>query len=346
MPEAALRIDSLKKRFGNVQALDAVDLRLEQDELLVVLGPTGAGKTTLLRCIAGLETPDHGRITLEGRDAAGLSQAERDIALVFQNFSLYPNWTVRQNLAFPLKAPKRKLPPDTISQRINWAAELLRITPLLDRPACQLSGGEMQRVAIGRGIVRQPRIFLLDEPLTNLDAKLRENLRVELAALRRELATPMLFATHDQTEALSMGDRLVVLHEGRILQVGTPEQVYEHPASLTVAQQVGQPPINVLPLMRQDSNWHAPEGAAICPICEDDPAQAVAGVRPENVSIRGGAAPGTVRVVEDTGPAKICLIAWQNVEIRALLPPASSCKAGDTVFPSIAAETIHIWPKS
>ncbi len=238
-----LQLRNLQKGFGRVEALGKVDLDVMNDELLVILGPTGAGKTTLLRTIAGLEAPDGGSIHMDDRDVTTLAPAERDVAMVFQNFSLYPNKTVRQNLEFPLLAPGRKLDCAEITRRVEWAAGLLKIQHLLQRPSTRLSGGEMQRVAIGRAIVRRPRLFVMDEPLSNLDAKLRESLRVELVLLRRELKTPMIFVTHDQIEAMSMGDRIAVLSEGRILQVGRPEEVYRNPVSPVVARQLGQPPI-------------------------------------------------------------------------------------------------------
>ena len=239
MSEPFLSLAGVTKHYGRVVALAGVDLQVAADELLVVLGPTGAGKTTLLRTVVGLERPDAGTLTLAGQDLTFASPASRDMALVFQNFSLYPDWTVRRNLEFPLRAPGRRLPATEIATRVTWAADLLRITRLLDRPANRLSGGEMQRVAIGRAIVRRPRLFLMDEPLTNLDAKLRETLRVELAVLRRRLRTPMIFVTHDQVEALSMADRIVVLSEGRVLQTGTPEEIYRRPVSPAVARQLG-----------------------------------------------------------------------------------------------------------
>src|SRR3954469_23820938 len=204
MSQPFLQLRNVTKRFGEGIALDDVTLEVGHDELLVVLGPTGAGKTTLLRTITGLESPDAGSIAMDGRDVTGDAPATRDVALVFQNFSLYPDRTVRKNLEFPLRAPGRNMSDDEIRNRVAWAAEILKIPHLLDRPAARLSGGEMQRVAIGRAIVRRPRIFLMDEPLTNLDAKLREALRVELVMLRRELKTPMIFVTHDQAEAMSM----------------------------------------------------------------------------------------------------------------------------------------------
>ncbi|MEK7765226.1 MAG: ABC transporter ATP-binding protein, partial [bacterium] len=233
----ALEIRGLGKAFGGRHALRDVSLDVGADELVVVLGPAGAGKTTLLRSIAGLEQPEEGAIRLDGRDVSGVPPADRDVALVFQDFSLYPDWRVATTLACPRRAPGRALPGRELSERVQWAAALLHITPLLGRPSHLLSGGEQQRVAIGRALVRRPKLFLLDEPLTNLDAKLRERLRAEIAALRRDLRVPMLYVTHDQAEALSMADRLVVLGEGRILQVGSPEDVYRRPISPAVARQ-------------------------------------------------------------------------------------------------------------
>ncbi len=279
-----LRIRGLSKRLGRTQALLDVDMEARADELLVVLGPTGAGKTTLLRTIAGLEQPDAGSIAMAGSDVTALDPAARDVALVFQNFSLYPRWSVRRNLEFPLRAPGRKIPEAEIQRRIGWAAELLKITRFLDREASRLSGGEMQRVAIGRAIVRRPRLFLMDEPLTNLDAKLREALRVELVELRRELKTPMVFVTHDQAEALSMADRIVVLSEGRVLQTGTPRQIYERPVSPVVALQLGQPAINLLRVRRVDGHWVAANGTPLMPADSSGPGEQLLGIRPEDIS--------------------------------------------------------------
>src|SRR3954467_3442407 len=247
MSDRFLQVQNLTKRFGKTESLRDVSLHVDRDELLVVLGPTGAGKTTLLRTIAGLETPDSGSIEMDSQDVTTASPAARDVSLVFQNFSPYPDRTVRKNIEFPLRAPGRNMSESQIRERVTWASDILKISHLLDRPATRLSGGEMQRVAIGRAIVRRPRIFLMDEPLTNLDAKLREALRVELVMLRRELKTPMIFVTHDKAEAMSMADRIVVLSEGRILQTGTPEQIYRQPVSPEVAKQLGQPAINLIP---------------------------------------------------------------------------------------------------
>lgn len=334
-----LELIGIRKNFGPVQALAGVDLQVGEDELLVILGPTGAGKTTLLRSIAGLESPDGGSVHMAGVDITAASPAERDVALVFQNFSLYPEWTVRRNLEFPLRAPGRNVPEAEIRTRIDWAAGLLRIGDLLDRPAARLSGGQMQRVAIGRAIVRRPRLFLMDEPLTNLDAKLRETLRVELAVLRRALKTPMVYVTHDQAEALSMGDRIAVLDGGRILQTGTPEDIYRRPASPVVARQLGQPRINLCPVEARDGCWCAADGTRLHPA--EAVGHATLGVRPEDLRLGDGPLAGTVRVVEACGPHHILVIAAAGMEWHAIAE-AGGLQPGATLRLSIARAVA--WP--
>lgn len=344
MSEPFLNLRAVSKRFGRHSALDAVDLSLAKDELLVVLGPTGAGKTTLLRTIAGLEDPDSGRIELLGHSLLGRSPAERDVALVFQNFSLYPDWSARKNLEFPLRAPGQRLPESEIAQRIAWAAALLKITHLLERKATRLSGGEMQRVAIGRAIVRRPRLFLMDEPLTNLDAKLRESLRVELVSLRRELGVPMIYVTHDQAEALSMGDRIVVLARGRVLQTGTPEEIYRTPASAEVARQVGQPRINLLELQLREGHWTTKSGLTLFPCAEEHrQPHLTLGIRPEDIRLAGGQYPATVELLENTGPARVAVLSWGGERVHALLDKASPVKQGDTVFPDFDFARASVW---
>lgn len=339
----ALQLTGVSKRFGRVQALQDIDLSVGANELLVVLGPTGAGKTTLLRLIAGLETPDSGDVRIDSESALALTPAQRDVALVFQNFSLYPDWTVRENLAFPLRAPGRRLPEAEIAERIAWVTDLLRIGTLLDRPATRLSGGEMQRVAIGRAIVRRPRLFLMDEPLTNLDAKLREALRVELVSLRRSLGVPMIFVTHDPLEALSMADRIIVLSEGRVLQEGPPAEVYRNPVSPVVARQLGQPPINLVDVTGSSDGWRTTDGTLVLPASVSVGERAVIGVRPESVALSGGATPGVVRVVEHTGPALIVVVEWAGMEIRALVSKSSTLSPGETVYPLIAPDKAIVW---
>jgi multiple sugar transport system ATP-binding protein len=329
MNEAFLQIRDLTKCFGTIEALRRVSIDLHQNELLVILGPTGAGKTTLLRTIAGLETPEAGSITMSGQDITNESPAARDVALVFQNFSLYPDRSVRKNMEFPLRAPGRKMSEEQIRQRVHWAAEILKITHLLDRLATRLSGGEMQRVAIGRAIVRRPKLFLMDEPLTNLDAKLREALRVELVMLRRELKTPMIFVTHDQAEAMSMADRIVVLSDGRVLQTGSAQEIYRNPASPEVAKQLGQPAINLIPADRLDFAKSSPK--------------AIVGVRPEDIATTGGAVAGTVKVVENLGPAVVMLIDFLGQEMRILTGKQVRHEPGQQIYPSININRAVVW---
>jgi multiple sugar transport system ATP-binding protein len=341
-----LSIRGLSKRLGSAQALLDIHLEAHRDELLVVLGPTGAGKTTLLRTIAGLEQPDAGSILMAGRDVTPMDPAERDVALVFQNFSLYPRWTVKRNLEFPLRAPGRAIPEAEIRRRVGWAAELLKISRLLDREASRLSGGEMQRVAIGRAIVRRPRLFLMDEPLTNLDAKLREALRLELVELRRELKTPMVFVTHDQAEALSMADRIVVLCEGRILQAGTAREIYERPSSPVVALQLGQPAINLLRVCRVDGRWAAADGTPLMPADSAGAGERLLGIRPEDVALDGpeteghraaGPLDGVVEIVEYIGPTTTVLCAWAGTHVHVVVPRRGTFRPGDRVRPRIDA---------
>ncbi len=344
MENPFLRVASISKSFGAIVALRDVYLEMGSDELVVVLGPTGAGKTTLLRTLAGLEIPDSGHIQMDGHDITHLPPSERDVALVFQNFSLYPSWTVRENLTFPLRAPGRELSDVEIGKQVDWAADILKITPLLDRPSTRLSGGEMQRVAIGRAIVRRPKLFLMDEPLTNLDAKLRESLRVELIRLRRELNIPMLYVTHDQVEALSMADRIVVLSEGEILQTGSSQLIYENPVTPEVAKQLGSPGINLIEVTNREGKWLSANGMVVLPSSADQQETMTLGVRPEDISPNGGASPGTIRVVENMGPSKILLVDWAGQQIHIMISSTEVYSPGDTIHPKIEAERINLWP--
>ena len=242
---AHVRLENISKKFGAHTALSGLDLDIASGEFFVLLGPTGAGKTTTLRLIAGLDHPNGGGISIDGQDVMGWSAAERDVALVFQYYSLYPHYTVRQNLEFPLKSKVRRLSQSDIDQRVAKASKTLRIEHLLERKTDRLSGGEMQRVSIGRAIVREPKVFLIDEPLSNLDAKLRELLRAELKDLQMKLGATFLYVTHDQVEAMSMGDKVGVLNQGRIIQVGTPQQIYNRPRDTFVATFVGSPTMNL-----------------------------------------------------------------------------------------------------
>lgn len=343
MSEAALEVAGLHKRFGDVLALDGATLTVDAGEFVVVLGPTGAGKTTLLRAIAGLERPDAGEVRLFGKDAAGIPPADRDVALVFQNFSLYPSRTVRENLEFPLRAPGRGLTSADITERLAWAAALLKIDRLFDRPARQLSGGEMQRVAIGRAIVRRPKLFLMDEPLSNLDAKLREELRIELRELARGLGTPVVWVTHDPIEALSMADRVVVLSAGRVLQDAPPEEIYFRPASPVAARLLGNPPMNVFAVHRNAGWWLSSDGTRIVQAEPGPEDSAHIGFRAQHVEPEGGETEGTIEVVEDLGVARMLLVRWAGQRVHVLVGREQPARQGDHVRLLIPRERVVVW---
>ena len=245
MSEIGLR--QVSKSFGDIEAVRGMSLDIGSGEFVVLLGPTGAGKTTTLRLIAGLERPDRGSISIDGQDVTGEPPAARDVAFVFQQYSLYPHLTVYDNLAFPLRAPSRRLAEAEIRKRVHEVAELLRIGGKLGNRATRLSGGEMQRVAIGRALVRRPAIYLMDEPLSSLDAKLRAELRLELKRIQVDLGATVLYVTHDQIEAMTMASRIGVIREGSLIQLGTPREIYESPDDLYVATRLGSPQINVIP---------------------------------------------------------------------------------------------------
>ncbi|HKX73841.1 MAG TPA: ABC transporter ATP-binding protein [Acidimicrobiia bacterium] len=241
---AVVEVRGLKKKFGEVVAVDGVDLRSEEGEFLVLLGPSGCGKTTLLRMIAGLEQPTEGEVLLGGEDVSRLPPRARRIAMVFQSYALYPHMTVANNIAFPLKA--QGMEPSERVEKVRWAAELFGIERLLGRRPRQLSGGERQRVALARALVREPSVFLLDEPLSNLDAKLRAAARDDLMEFQRRIGITTIYVTHDQVEAMGMGDRIAVMDQGRVRQLGTPEHVYHYPEDTFVARFLGSPPMNLL----------------------------------------------------------------------------------------------------
>jgi sn-glycerol 3-phosphate transport system ATP-binding protein len=241
---ATLELAGVEKAFGATRVLHGIDLRVAEGEMIVVVGASGCGKSTLLRIVAGLEEPSAGRVRIGGRDVTSLEPAERDVAMVFQNYALYPHMTVERNMAYGLRI--RGLPKPEIARRVREAAELLGIGTLLDRRPRQLSGGQRQRVAMGRAIVREPALFLFDEPLSNLDARLRVQMRAEIRRLQRRLGVTSLFVTHDQTEAMTLGDRLVVMHAGHAAQVATPMEIWTRPADTYVAGFIGSPAMNLL----------------------------------------------------------------------------------------------------
>ncbi|MEJ8307850.1 sn-glycerol-3-phosphate ABC transporter ATP-binding protein UgpC [Agrobacterium larrymoorei] len=274
---AQIVLNDVRKMYGNVEAIKGVSLQIADGELVVLVGPSGCGKSTLLRMIAGLESISGGEISIGNRVVNDLEPSERDIAMVFQNYALYPHMTVRQNLAYGLK--NRNTPKDEIDRRIEQAAKALEIEQFLERKPRQLSGGQRQRVAMGRAIVREPAAYLFDEPLSNLDAKLRVQMRVEIKRLQRSLATTSVYVTHDQMEAMTLADRLVVLNAGRIEQVGTPIELYERPATTFVATFIGSPSMNLLAIPTASGNWSMAQTAAT------PAAAATLGIRPEDLHL-------------------------------------------------------------
>ncbi len=244
---AEVTLKNLCKSFGEDVAVDDISMTIPDGAFVVLLGPTGAGKTTTLRLISGLEKEDSGEIWIGGRNVSGETPAQRDVAMVFQQYSLYPHLAVKDNLAFPLKSPILKTPQAEIDRKVAEVAEVLQISHKLDNKATELSGGEMQRVSIGRALVREPAVYLMDEPLSSLDAKLRTDLRVELKRIQGSLGATLLYVTHDQIEAMTMATHVGVLDQGRLVQFGTPREIYEDPDSLYVASRLGLPRINVLP---------------------------------------------------------------------------------------------------
>ncbi len=331
----AYEVRDLTKRFGRITALDDVSFNAGEGEFIVVLGPTGAGKTTLLRVIAGLDRPDAGGVieATNGStiDVTAHAPAERDMAMVFQNFSLYPRLSVYENLAFPLRPKWRRIAREEIDRRVKWAAELLGLTEKLNQMPAQLSGGQQQRVAIGRAIVREPRLFLFDEPLANLDAKLREHMTVEIHRLQRRLNVTMLYVTHDQTEAMSLADRVIVLDEGRILQSGAPDEIYRRPTSPRVARMFGSPPINLL-----DAEEARRIGIAN--------ASRTIGIRPEHVRLKRIAA-GAARasLIERLGPLTVVRLDAHGVSLRAVTDPSMPVKLGDAFDVSVEPEDVIRW---
>lgn len=316
-----LTLQNITKQFGPIKALNDISFEVKDQEFFVLLGPTGAGKTTTLRVICGLEKPENGQVLFDGEIVDQLTPAERDVAIVFQQYSLYPMLTVYDNMAFPLRAPGRKHPKDEIKTKIEETAEKLHITHLLNRKTAQLSGGEMQRVAIGRAIVRRPQIFLMDEPLSNLDAKLRESLRAELQHLQKIEGVTTLYVTHDQIEALTMADRIGILNEGKLIQVGSPEDIYDRPESTFVATLVGSPRINLLDAVCHDHTVQILNSDVFINVPENFelPETFELGIRPENVVLNpNGVYSGKIKLLEPLGVETIVHIANGETEITSL----------------------------
>lgn len=341
---ADVALQNVTKRFGAVTALKNVSFEIKHGEFFVLLGPTGAGKTTTLRVIAGLEDPEEGSVSFDGEAVDELTPSERDIAFVFEQYSLYPTRTVFENLAFPLRSPLRNVQEEDIRQRVETTARKLHIDHLLERTTAHLSGGEMQRVALGRALVRDPKIYLMDEPLSNLDAKLREVLRVELQHLQKTEGSTTLFVTHDQIEALTMGDRIAVLNEGQIEQIGTPEDIYDRPATTFVAKLVGAPRINLVEGIPDNGTFYA-SGTDIrlpLPSGNDLAPSFLLGVRPEDVEIReGGDFLGRIELIEPLGVETIVHVRTREQTLLSLVPGMTDLKVSDEVRFDVIRERLH-----
>jgi multiple sugar transport system ATP-binding protein len=318
---ASVNIRQVSKRFGSVSAVSDLSLLVNDGELVVLLGPSGAGKTTTLRLVAGLEQPDAGSIHVGGRDVTRDLPGMRDIAFVFQQYSLYPHMSVYDNLAFPLRSPARRVPEPDIRRRVEQTAELLHISAKLNNPATRLSGGEMQRVAIGRALVRDPKIYLMDEPLSSLDAKLRAELRLELKRIQVELGATILYVTHDQIEAMTMASRIGVIKDGKLLQAGTPREIYENPVDSYVAGRLGLPPINFIP-------------ADVLPELPMPAGTRTLGVRTEHVQlgkVNGTGFVGRVHRVEHLGDQNHVHLECRNQTLVTLADPHQPVAPGQDI---------------
>jgi len=312
---AEVELKGVTRRYGDVTALDNVSLTVPDGAFVVLLGPTGAGKTTTLRMVSGLENPDEGDVLIGGRVVTSDTPAERNVAMVFQQYSLYPHLTVRENLEFPLKSPLLRTPRDEIQRKVGAVAEVLQITHKLDNKATELSGGEMQRVSIGRALVREPSVYLMDEPLSSLDAKLRADLRIELKSIQADSGATLLYVTHDQIEAMTMATHVGVLDEGKLVQFGSPREIYEDPVSVYAASRLGQPRINILPA---DLFGHAPAGATSI------------GLRPEQIR-QGEGQDSMVTRIERLGDQTRLHLKFKEHDIITVTDAHTPLKAGDIV---------------
>lgn len=355
---AHVKLTSITKSFGGVTALRDIELEVKDKEFFVLLGPTGAGKTTMLRLVAGLEKPDSGDILLDGESVRHLIPAMRDVAFVFQYYTLYPTYTVRQNLEFPLRSKLRNCPQEEIDRRVAEAARVLHIEGLLDRDTTTLSGGEMQRVAIGRAIVRTPRVFLMDEPLSNLDAKLREEMRAELAHLHHDLGSTFFYVTHDQIEAMTMGDRIAVLNLGVIQQVGTPDEIYNRPQNTFVARFVGSPVINLLQADLEGESLSVDGRTMVCtlsdsqrgPLSASGTKRVILGIRPEDIEVSRSEGKGACNAFEckiyfkqSMGAEDILNLRLGELVFRAVAQPSLRAKVGESVWAILNLERAHFF---
>jgi len=360
---AQVTIKNLRKTFGETVAVKELDLNVKDQSFVVLLGPSGCGKSTTLRCIAGLETPDEGEIYIGDRIVNDVEPKDRDIAMVFQSYALYPHMKVFDNLAFPLKM--RGAPKEEIAKKVRETAELLQITKLLDRKPKQISGGEAQRTALGRAIVRDPQVFLMDEPLSNLDAKLRVHMRAELKRLQKELGVTTIYVTHDQVEAMTMADKVAILNLGELQQLGSSMDIFDHPANLFVAGFIGSPPMNLIgctcnfDLSEKNGDTTLDTGDFALSVPEDmsdmirkgsSGSELVLGVRPENVIVTHEKIPNSVvdaevYVTEPLGSEIIVNFQLCDQLVKARVAPDFHVETGDKVWMNINPKRIHVFDK-
>ncbi len=344
---ASLELRNVQKSYGNSQiaTLKDIALKIDAGEFLILVGPSGCGKSTLMNCIAGLENITGGEILVDGEDISQASPKDRDIAMVFQSYALYPTMSVRDNIAFGLKM--RKVPAAKIEEEVARVAKLLQIEPLLERKPSQLSGGQQQRVAMGRALARRPKIYLFDEPLSNLDAKLRVEMRTEIKLMHQRLKTTTVYVTHDQIEAMTLGDKVAVMKDGVIQQFGTPHEIYNNPANLFVASFIGSPPMNFVPLRirQRDGRWvgvlNSEQGSCglPLPITSDEglrDRELILGIRPEQIGLSNGSAADLsllvdIEVVEPTGPDTLVVFALNQVKACCRLAPDQAPRVGETL---------------
>jgi multiple sugar transport system ATP-binding protein len=349
---ATLAFRNVEKRFGATQVIHGIGFDIAEGEFTVLVGPSGCGKSTLLRMLAGLEEISGGTIAIDGQVVNDVESKDRDIAMVFQSYALYPHMTVADNMGFSLKL--RKADPKLTADRVAQAAKILNLTDYLHRFPRELSGGQRQRVAMGRAIVRDPKVFLFDEPLSNLDAKLRVAMRAEIKALHQRLKTTTVYVTHDQVEAMTMADRIVVMQDGRIEQIGSPLELYDRPDNLFVAQFIGSPAMNVVTgTLRKEgaSTWVDAEGGVRWPVeaaAAVDGQSVVYGVRPEHLSLGNGAntVPAEVIVVEPTGAETELLLKAGETQVTIVVHGRTAVKPGERVGLAVEAGAVHLFDPS
>src|SRR5436190_9840526 len=347
----ALRLSGISKSYGKVRALENLSFDVAAGRFFVLFGPSSVGKTTTLRTIAGLVKPDSGRLEIDGKDFTQEPIAGRGVSMVFQSFALYPHLTVFENLAYPLR--EEKVASAEITKRVNETAAMLKLSHRLERKPSTLSGGEQQRVALGRALIRHPKILLLDEPLTNLDAKLRHDMRAELKRLHRQFGMTVIYATPDELEALSMGDEIAVMRSGAVVQQGTPDELYENPADLYVASKIGSPHMNLIEAKVGSSTTTVETGFASLPLPKlnspvSDGEPIIVGIRPSDLQLapaQGVDIAGRVQLLEPLGDVTIVSFAPEGQNLRIVLPElrANQIKLGDDLRVQVAPERIHIF---